>query len=186
MAIEQLRCPSPPRDLATPVATADIRAQVDEMLRLGRAEKAALKQEVSEWEWCRKRLVGNGARGCQPYTQWWGLFNSTLAIGKRAVNEDVRTIHRQAPATKSVSREVTTAPPRKEWLVVGKNVEVKWDSDWWQAKIKKVKVDKATDRIDKVYVSYVGGTADEDEWIPYSSKRIRPPTIGFSDTTSGI
>jgi hypothetical protein len=34
--------------------------------------------------------------------------------------------------------------------------------------------------------SYVGGTQDEDEWIPYSSRRIRPPTMGFSDTTSGI
>ena len=39
--------------------------QVDEMLRLGRAEKTALKSEVSEWEWCRKRLVGTGSRGCQ-------------------------------------------------------------------------------------------------------------------------
>ena len=50
---------------------------------------------------------------------------------------------------------------------------------------KKVKVDKSTDKIEKVFVSYVGGTADEDEWIAYSSKRLRPPTIGFTDTTSG-
>ena len=34
--------------------------QVDEMLRMGRAEKAAFRTEASEWEWCRKRLVGNG------------------------------------------------------------------------------------------------------------------------------
>ena len=65
------------------------------------------------------------------------------------------------------------------------HTQVKWETEWWQAKIKKVKVDKSTDKIEKVYVSYVGGTADEDEWIAYSSKRLRPPTIGFTDTTSG-
>jgi len=33
--------------------------------------------------------------------------------------------------------------------------QVKWDNDWWQAKIKKVKLDKSADKIDKVYVRFV-------------------------------
>jgi|LauGreDrversion4_1035100.scaffolds.fasta_scaffold1672525_1 hypothetical protein len=50
---------------------------------------SGLYDQVSEWEWARKRLVGNGARGSQPYVQWWGMFQSSLAISKRAVNEVV-------------------------------------------------------------------------------------------------
>ena len=34
--------------------------------------------------------------------------------------------------------------------MVGNSIEVKWEHEWWQAKIKKVKADKATDKIEKV------------------------------------
>ncbi len=37
----------------------------------------------------------------------------------------------------------------------------------------------------QVCVSYVGGTVDEDEWIPVAASRLRPPTHSFRDTTSG-
>jgi len=67
-----------------------------------------------------------------------------------------------------VSKDSATFGPRKEWLMVGKSIEVKWENEWWQATIKKVKADKSSDKIEKVFVSYVGGTTDEDEWIPYT------------------
>jgi len=70
-------------------------------------------------------------------------------------------------------------------LNVGKFVEAKFDGEWWQAKIKKVKTERGSDKIDKVFVSYVGGTADENEWIHYKSPRLRPPTDAFHDTNLG-
>ena len=48
----------------------------------------------------------------------------------------------------------------------GRFVEVRWGDDWWQAKAKRIKTGK-TGNVQKghVYVSYVGGTADDDEWV---------------------
>jgi len=63
--------------------------------------------------------------------------------------------------------------------------QVKWDGEWWQAKIKVNKMERGTDKPDKVLVSYVGGTSEDDEWVPLSSRRLRPPTEAFGDTTRG-
>ena len=43
---------------------------------------------------------------------------------KLYLTQDVRCIHREAPATMRVSKEVTTAPPRKVWLSIGLRVYV--------------------------------------------------------------
>ena len=71
-----------------------------------------------------------------------------------------------------------------EWVYNGCMVEVKWEGDWWHAKVKKVKVrnalpaaadplaqmkpPKGGEGLEKLYVTYVGGTEDEDEWVPIS------------------
>ena len=63
--------------------------------------------------------------------------------------------------------------------------QVKWDGEWWQAKIKVIKMERGTDKPDKVLVSYVGGTSEDDEWVHLSSRRLRPPTEAFGDTSRG-
>jgi hypothetical protein len=52
----------------------------------------------------------------------------------------------------------------------------------FQSSIKKVKNDRLG-KVEKVFVSYVGGTLDEEEWINVNSKRLRPPTTFFKDTS---
>ena len=68
----------------------------------------------------------------------------------------------------------------EEWLVKGGFVEVRWGDDWWQAKAKRIKTGK-TGNVQKghVYVSYVGGTADDDEWVSIASGRLRKPQEDF-------
>lgn len=51
--------------------------------------------------------------------------------------------------------------------------------------MKRVRTDRLGVKPEWVYVSYVGGRLDEDEWIQISSKRIRPPTDFFQDTSTG-
>ena len=67
-------------------------------------------------------------------------------------------------------------------------VEVEWESEYWQARIKKVKTRSASSganniRVDpkhinvqgllvtEVLVEYVGGQEDENEWVALSSNR---------------
>ena len=59
--------------------------------------------------------------------------------------------------------------------VIGDSVEVKWEGEWWEATVKKVKMPQDRMR-QSVFVSYVGGTEDENEWIPLS--RVRVPKTG--------
>lgn len=55
----------------------------------------------------------------------------------------------------------------EDWLRQGWFVEVNWDSDWWQATAKRIKAQGGAIGVAKghVLVSYVGGTAEDDEWI---------------------
>jgi hypothetical protein len=120
------------------------------------------------------------------YKQRWGLFLETVPVGKRTALDDIRSIHKVCPPP-AKRREETSVDPKnfKKWLQVGKSVEVKWDGEWWQAKVKKVRTDRLGVKPEWVFVSYVGGRQDEDEWIQMSSKRVRPPTNFFQDTSTG-
>lgn len=67
---------------------------------------------------------------------------------------------------------------------IGDSVEVKWEGEWWEASVKKVKLPADRSK-QQVYVSYVGGTEAEEEWIPLN--RIRVPKnkgAGASKETS--
>ncbi len=74
--------------------------------------------EVSEWEWCRKRLINNGARGSAPYHPWWGLFMDSVPLGKRHVTEDLRYINKVAPVPVKQDKAVSSATRNKGWLQV--------------------------------------------------------------------
>jgi hypothetical protein len=50
----------------------------------------------------------------------------------------------------------------------GAKLETFCDEDWWESQV----VERLNDR---VRIHYVGGEEDEDEWIPISSARLRPP-----------
>lgn len=184
------REPSPSRDTAIAVEPEQLRAEVEEMLQSReelREALAATDVGGNDWDWCKKRLIGNASRGSPAYSPWWGIFMETVPLSKRHVADDIRNISRAAPALKSKA-EVSLArkdPSGRTWLQVGMNVEVKWGTEWWQAEVKKVKLERGGDRVEKVLVSYVGGTDEENEWIPFASRRLRPPTEAFADTSKG-
>ena len=45
-------------------------------------------------------------------------------------------------------------------------MQIKWQGDWWHAKVKKVKAERGSDKLEKIFVSYVGGTENENEVRP--------------------
>jgi len=69
----------------------------------------------------------------------------------------------------------------------GNFVEVDWQGEWWQAKIKKLKVRQSSgaqmgsvnrshlnsrgEQVIAVFVEYVGGSEDENEWIQLTQNR---------------
>lgn len=61
-------------------------------------------------------------------------------------------------------------------LVAGDFIEVKWGVDWWHAQVIKV---GRTSRTGYVWVSYVGGTEDEEEWIAIDNVRAPRSAILF-------
>ncbi|KAJ1468824.1 hypothetical protein T484DRAFT_1854074 [Baffinella frigidus] len=205
------RDPSPSRDLAVAIDPVELKKEVTEMLKNRDEMRLALAAtDVNDWEWCKKRLIGNASRGSPAYSPWWGIFMESVPLGKRLSvfpeviglrtpvvlalhirashpRDDIRNISRAAPAPKN-KVEINAArkdPTGRTWLQVGMNVEVKWETEWWQAKIKKVKLERGGDRVEKVLVGYIGGTDDENEWIPFAGRRLRPPTEAFDDTSKG-
>ena len=67
-----------------------------------------------------------------------------------------------------------------EWWEIGNHVEVFCDDDWWQAVILKNKAGQTADEM-QIYVGYIGGSEDDNEWLPITSTRVRPPTDSFWD-----
>jgi len=185
------RSPSPCVDAnPEPVSTDTLREQLDDMTSERGAHASALEEETSEWEWCRKRLLGSKKRhktgNVQGYMPWWSLFMDTVEVGKRAALDDIRAIHRVSVPPAKGREDIAIDPKRlKKWLQVGKHAEVKWNGEWWQAKIKEVQSKRPDAKPESVLVSYVGGSLDEDEWIQVGCKRIRPPTNFFKDTSTG-
>eukprot|EP00287_Rhodomonas_sp_CCMP768_P018520 CAMPEP_0202817500 /NCGR_PEP_ID=MMETSP1389-20130828/7691_1 /ASSEMBLY_ACC=CAM_ASM_000865 /TAXON_ID=302021 /ORGANISM="Rhodomonas sp., Strain CCMP768" /LENGTH=454 /DNA_ID=CAMNT_0049489725 /DNA_START=570 /DNA_END=1934 /DNA_ORIENTATION=+ len=78
----------------------------------------------------------------------------------------------ETPRVSKRSRRELRAP------TVHETVEVMADGDWWDAHVIEVASDGAR------LVHYVGGTDDEDEWIPRGSARIRSaqPTLSQDPT----
>mmetsp|Transcript_15915 Transcript_15915/g.53246 ORF Transcript_15915/g.53246 Transcript_15915/m.53246 type:complete len:578 (-) Transcript_15915:224-1957(-) len=128
------------------------------------------------WDWTRKLIIKSSG-----YSNWWPHFIEYVILSKREVGDDIRTIRDKAPPppeSKSERRgdDRETKRPRKdapvhEWVYNGCMVEVKWEGDWWHAKVKKMKPPKGGEGLEKLYVTYVGGTEDEDEWVPISKVR---------------
>eukprot|EP00283_Hemiselmis_rufescens_P019187 CAMPEP_0173445556 /NCGR_PEP_ID=MMETSP1357-20121228/34590_1 /TAXON_ID=77926 /ORGANISM="Hemiselmis rufescens, Strain PCC563" /LENGTH=666 /DNA_ID=CAMNT_0014411749 /DNA_START=105 /DNA_END=2102 /DNA_ORIENTATION=+ len=59
---------------------------------------------------------------------------------------------------------------KSEWPRAGDAVEVLWDGEWWEAEVKKVKTHTNLAKR-KLWVSYVGGTEEEEEWVPIGNVR---------------
>ena len=76
----------------------------------------------------------------------------------------MRTIRDKAPPppaaadrrADSIVKNPRKDAPVHEWIYTGCNVEVKWDTDWWHAKVKRLKPPKGGPGLEKVCVSYVG------------------------------
>jgi hypothetical protein len=60
----------------------------------------------------------------------------------------------------------------------GVKLETFCDDEWWESQVVELKNDR-------VRIHYVGGEEDEDEWIPISSGRLRPPEVENSKEISG-
>ena len=100
-----------------------------------------------------------------------------------------------APASRGGGANQATrkrkAETREDWLQEGKFVEVEWEGEWWQASIKKIKYKQGGamsrgapgggTQQREVLLSYVGGEADEDEWVAQSTGRLRPPSENFHE-----
>ena len=71
----------------------------------------------------------------------------------------------------------------EDWCRKGSDVEVNWESDWWQASVKRIKASGGVEAAGQghVLVSYVGGTAEDDEWIAIESGRLRKPQDDFDE-----
>lgn len=148
------------------------------------------------WDWTRKMIVKPSG-----YAQWWPLFAEYVQLSRRDVSDDMRSIRDKTPGGNTVAsrngdgEEVVErggggkkgGKQRKEalheWVKVGSFVEVKWEGDWWHARVKKIKQERGSDKLDKVFVSYVGGTEDEEEWVPAQPGRMRMPREDVAEKT---
>lgn len=98
--------------------------QLEELLSARSVDAAAHKEEASEWEWCKKRLVGSSKgtktnNNVHGYNPWWGIFMDTVQLGKRAALDDIRTIHKACPQQpKSRDEPAGTQKKVKKWLQV--------------------------------------------------------------------
>lgn len=70
--------------------------------------------------------------------------------------------------------------------------QVRWGDDWWQATAKRIRVRPGPGSLasraaasGQVYVSYVGGSEEDDEWISVASGRLRKPQEDFAEDPSG-
>ena len=84
-----------------------------------------------------------------------------------------------ARGNKPKAQDRAASPPgveldrgHEDWCRKGSDVEVNWGSDWWQASVKRIKASGGVEAAGQghVLVSYVGGTADDDEWIAERKK----------------
>ena len=65
----------------------------------------------------------------------------------------------------------------------GTRCEVFSEGDWWQAKVRKTRVDAGREQ---VYVHYKGATAEEDEWIDLHEDKIRAPSDDWDMPIQGV
>ena len=115
--------------------------------------------QVNPWEWTRRLIVRPTG-----YSQWIGHFHETILLSKREVSDDMRTIRDKAPPppaaadrrADSIVKNPRKDAPVHEWIYTGCNVEVKWDTYWWHAKVKRLKPPKGGPGLEKVCVSRVG------------------------------
>lgn len=67
-----------------------------------------------------------------------------------------------------------------DWWEIGNHVEVFSEDDWWQAVILKTR-NGTRSGVHDIYVAYIGGSEDDNEWLSTTSVRVRPPTDSFWD-----
>lgn len=65
------------------------------------------------------------------------------------------------------------------WWEIGNHVEVFSDDDWWQAVVLQNNSGQNADM--EIYVAYIGGSEDDNEWLSTTSVRVRAPTDSFWD-----
>mmetsp|Transcript_70563 Transcript_70563/g.167398 ORF Transcript_70563/g.167398 Transcript_70563/m.167398 type:complete len:196 (+) Transcript_70563:3-590(+) len=141
--------------------------------------------DKNPWDWTRKLIIKTNG-----YAQWWPHFAEYTLLSRRDVSDDLRVIKDKAPeAVEKPKAPEKTGPwmaaatikatikarPMQEWIDVGTFVEIKWQGDWWHAKVKKVKTERGGEKIDKIFVAYVGGTDDEMEWVSCIPSKVRAP-----------
>ena len=71
-----------------------------------------------------------------------------------------------------------------DWWEIGNHVEVFSDSDWWQAVVLKNRTAKNSQEME-IFVAYIGGSEDDNEWLSTTSVRVRPPSDSFWDQVGG-
>eukprot|EP00293_Proteomonas_sulcata_P010253 CAMPEP_0184287846 /NCGR_PEP_ID=MMETSP1049-20130417/259_1 /TAXON_ID=77928 /ORGANISM="Proteomonas sulcata, Strain CCMP704" /LENGTH=610 /DNA_ID=CAMNT_0026593933 /DNA_START=387 /DNA_END=2219 /DNA_ORIENTATION=- len=91
--------------------------------------------------------------------------NPPKIVGSAGHDGDSPTLGKRSSDASEGSRPSKRRKDRA--FEVGDSVEVFTENDWWEASVADVNADGG------VLVHYVGGTADEDEWIPKHSNRIR-------------
>jgi hypothetical protein len=67
-----------------------------------------------------------------------------------------------------------------EWWEVGNHVEVFSEEDWWQAVILKNRGGNNGEEL-MIYIAFIGGTEEDNEWLPITSVRVRKPQEDFWD-----
>jgi hypothetical protein len=83
-------------------------------------------------------------------------------------------------AEEGAAREDEDQASEGDWWEIGNHVEVFSEDDWWQAVILKTR-NGTRPGVHDIYVAYIGGSEDDNEWLPTTSVRVRPPTDSFWD-----
>ena len=86
----------------------------------------------------------------------------------------------QRAAAAEALEEANDAEHEAQWWEIGNHVEVFSEDDWWQAVILKTRTGRSQGEME-IYVAYIGGTEDDNEWLSTNSVRVRPPTDSFWD-----
>lgn len=175
-----------PRKRSSRVATKEEREREEEEKRVQReAELAQKKAEEEKKRKERERLQQEKARQEELAARAKEEEREKAfreAERERRLRKRRRLLAKQA--RQAAHSEALQEAEESNWWEIGNHVEVFSEEDWWQAVILKNKGGQHGEEI-MIYVAYIGGTEEDNEWLPITSVRVRKPTDSFWEEAGG-
>ena len=169
-----------PRKRSSRVATKEEREREEEEKKLQReAELAQRKAEEEKKRQARERQQIEKARQDELAARAKEEEREKAfreAERERRLRKRRRLLAKQA--RQAAHAEALQEAEEGEWWEVGNHVEVFSEEDWWQAVILKNRGGQNGEEI-MIYVAYIGGAEEDNEWLTITSVRVRKPTDSF-------